>query len=346
MKSWSRFPLELIVLAYLLLYLPYFVLVRWLALNPSEALGRPMTGLEILPASQILSGIATAAFVWIAGWWRHAHQRRVGRLSVVVPTWWTFLSGLCTALVLVTVPLSVTFPGVSIPFIQLLMRGDVLVIAPLVDIAAGRKVRWYSWSALLLVLIGLAVTIKTRGGLRLPPLAILTIVLYTIGYFGRLAVMTRIGKTGSEDDVKRYFVEEKLVGIPAAIAILAILPLLPLGGHQAGELYFGFIGVWTSGQIVWLALISALLFAVSVVAAIILLDPHENTYCVPLERSASILAGVGAAFVLAWLFGKPPPTGPELIGAALLVAAIVLLSLGPRLGARRSLAREQAAPPA
>ncbi len=99
---------------------------------------------------------------------------------------------------LFTVPLSYTFQGVSIPFIQLIMRGDILVIAPLVDIAFSRRVRWWSWCALGMVLVAMVVTLTDRGGLKLPPLAILTVVLYTIGYFMRLAVMTRIGKNGDE----------------------------------------------------------------------------------------------------------------------------------------------------
>ncbi len=60
--------------------------------------------------------------------------------------------------------------------------------------------------------------------------------------------------------------------------------------------------MWHSAQLGWLAVLSLLLFAVSVVAAYILLDKRENTFCVPMERSASILAGVGAAFRLAWFF--------------------------------------------
>lgn len=332
--GWSRLPLELIVLSYFLMYVPYFVIMRWLAITPAVEYGRPLTGLEILPATQILSGAATLAFVWLAGWWRFAHHFKVGGMTLARPTWGTLISGFCTALILVTVPLSVTFEGVSIPFIQLLMRGDVLIIAPLVDLATGRKVRWYSWAALVLVLIGLAVTITDRGGLHLPPLAILTVVLYTIGYFGRLAVMTKIGKTGSEDDTKRYFVEEKLVGIPAAIIILALLPLLNMGGpmgDQGQALQFGFIDVWSSSQIGWIALAAVLLFAISIVALIILLNPAENTYCVPLERSASILAGIAAAYVLSWMLGAPAPRNAELFGAVLLIAAVVLLSVGPRL---------------
>ena len=69
---------------------------------------------------------------------------------------------------------------------------------------------------------------------------------------------------------------------------------------------------------------------VSVFAAIILLDPHENSYCVPLERSSSLLAGLIAAYLLHWGWGLPQPSQAELIGALLLVAAIVLLAVAPR----------------
>ena len=72
--------------------------------------------------------------------------------------------------------------------IEQLQEGDILVIAPLVDLMFGRKVRWWSWTALVLVLIALVITLSDRGGLHLPPLAILTVVLYTIGYFMRLVV--------------------------------------------------------------------------------------------------------------------------------------------------------------
>ena len=51
------------------------------------------------------------------------------------------------------------------------------------------------------------------------------------------------------------------------------------------------------------------------------------------SKIAIIGTGV-ASFVLAWFFGKPAPTGPALIGAGLLVAAVFLLSIGPRLGTK------------
>lgn len=330
MKWLSRVPLELVVLLYTLAYLPYMMITKLLSSSPAASLGRPLTGLEILPATLIVSGVLTFLFIWLSGWWRSAHQAKVGGVSVPVPTRWTVLSGLCTALVLFTVPLSLTFTGVSIPFIQLLMRGDVLLLAPLVDLVFRRKVQWYSWVALLLVAIGLFLTIRQRGGLDLPPLAIATVILYTIGYFGRLAVMTRISKSGDAGSVQRYFVEEKLVGIPMAIVFLALIPLLGLGS-QGSELAWGFFQVWGEAQIWPILILSVLLFVVSVFAAVILLDKRENTFCVPMERSASIVAGIAASLLLAWFYGLKPPTGIELIGAALMIAAVVLLAVAPRL---------------
>jgi hypothetical protein len=70
--------------------------------------------------------------------------------------------------------------------------------------------------------------------------------------------------------------------------------------------------------------------AVSIVAALTLLNPRENSFCVPFERAGSVLAGLGAAYILAFGFGQPFPTIPELIGAGLLIAAIVLLSTAPK----------------
>jgi hypothetical protein len=317
-------PIELWAALYFLSYAPYAALVRALASVPYAPFHRPLTGLEILPATTLLSGVFTFLFAYLSGWTRQAKHIRLAGLSLPFPTRWTFASGIGTALLLFTVPLSFTFQGVSIPYMQLLMRGDVLVIAPLVDLMAGRKVRWYSWVALTLVAVGLWLTIQARGGLALPPLAIVTIVLYTVGYFVRLAVMTRIAKTGDPDTVKRYFVEEKIVAIPFAVMALALLSLVNFG-TQSGQLAFGFIGVWSSGQMIAITALSVLLFIISIFSILILIDRRENTFCVPIERSASILAGIAAAYILARSSLGPYPTVAELIGAALLLAAIVLL---------------------
>jgi drug/metabolite transporter (DMT)-like permease len=297
---------------------------------PHAGLGRPLTGLETLPASLIISMVLTYLFIWLSGWHRDANAVTVAGRRIPVPTKYTLMSGFGTALVLFTVPLSFTFQGVSIPFIQLLMRGDILIIAPLVDIMFGRKVRWWSWVALVMVLAALGITLSDRGGFNLPPLAILTVVLYTIGYFIRLAVMTKVSKSGDPASVRRYFVEEKVIALPLSVAVLAAISASGIG-NQAGELGWGFLSVWTDPVIVPLIGIGVTLTVISVFAIVILLDPRENAFCVPMERAASLVAGVGGSLLLAWFWGLREPRPAELIGAAILIAAIVLLSLAPRM---------------
>lgn len=327
-------PIEALSVLYLASYVPYATLTRWQASIPYAPLGRALTGLEVLPAVTILSGLLTFLFVWQSGWWREAHRGRLLGVSLPRPTRWTALSGIGAALLLFTVPLSFTFRSVSIPFMQLLMRGDVLIVAPLIDLLLGRRVRWYSWVALALVAAGLTLTIHARGGLYLPPLAIATITLYTLGYLVRLLAMTRVAKSGDARASRGYFVEEQLVAIPLALASLALLAVLRWG-PQGGQLGFGFVAVWTSGRLPYLLVLAALLFLISIFAIMILLDRRENTFCVPLERSASVLAGLAATYLLAASHLSAPPSHAEAAGAGLLILAISLLSLAPRLAAAR-----------
>jgi hypothetical protein len=138
----TALSIQFTTLLYILTYVPYMMITRALATQENSELGRPLSGLEILPATLIISTGMLIVFVWWSGWWRSAHRVRIGPFEMPWPTKWTLLAGIGTSLLLFTVPLSLTFEGVSIPFIQLVMRGDVLVIAPLVDLLAGRKVRW------------------------------------------------------------------------------------------------------------------------------------------------------------------------------------------------------------
>jgi hypothetical protein len=162
------------------------------------------------------------------------------------------------------------------------------------------------------------ITLSDRGGLRIPPLALATVILYTLGYFIRLAVMTKVSKTGDPASIRKYFVEEKMIALPASVAALALLSWSGLGS-QASELEWGFVKVWTDPVILPLFGIGATLTVISVLSIVILLDARENAYCVPLERAASLVAGVGGALLLAWFWGLPQPREAELIGAAILI---------------------------
>src|SRR3984957_8732147 len=100
----KRPPIELFALLYFTTYLPYAVIVRWLASIPYPPLGRALTGLEILPATTILSGVGTLLFAWASGWLRHAHRAQLLGMSIPCPTRWTLASGIGTAMLLFTVP--------------------------------------------------------------------------------------------------------------------------------------------------------------------------------------------------------------------------------------------------
>ena len=111
-----------------------------------------------------------------------------------------------------------------------------------------------------------------------------------------------------------------------------------LAEESAGRFAGVFVTVWTDPVIWPLIGIAFTLTIVSIFAAMILLDSRENTFCVPLERSSSLLAGIVAAFLLHGGWNHPAPTGMELIGASLLIAAIVLLTVAPHLS-KRSIVR-------
>jgi len=75
-----------------------------------------------------------------------------------------------------------------------------------------------------------------------------------------------------------------------------------------------------------------------VFGGLILLDKRENTYCVPVNRASSILAGLVATYSLALILGERGANASELIGAALIIAAILVLSLPPLMQKRKAAA--------
>jgi hypothetical protein len=330
MKNRFEVPLELFVFGYLGCYIPYSTLSKGLS---SGVLGTGQTpsGVQMLPVTTITLCCGTLLFFTVTGWWKYPEKKRVFGLSIPVPTRWTLVSGIAAAVIINTTALSYTFPGVSIPFIQLMMRGDVLLMAPLVDRLTGRKVRWYSWVALALVACALIIVIQQRGGLMMPSLAILTIALYVLGYFLRIWSMSHAAKSSDASARKRFYVEEQMIATPLAVLMLVGLALIGKSGPLLG-LRWGFLDVWSSPILPWLIIIGTLVVGISIFAARILLDERENTFCVPLERASSVLAGIAATFILSWWFGMPAPKSHELFGASLLVVAILVLSLGPRLG--------------
>ena len=107
----TRMSIEAVTLLYLLTYLPYMLITRALSTMANPQMGRPLTGLEVLPSVLIMGSVALVLFIWLSGWWRSARLVTVGGVRFPWPTKWTALSGIGTSFLLFTVPLSLTING-------------------------------------------------------------------------------------------------------------------------------------------------------------------------------------------------------------------------------------------
>jgi len=322
-------------LGYFACYVPYSATTK--ALTSDLLPGRePLSGFELLPPSVLASLVGMFAFLTAMRWWPYATQARLGRWSVPRPRPLTFISGLCTAVIIGTTTLAYTFDGASIVFMMLLMRGGVLVLAPVVDFVSGRPVRWFSWVALGLSLLALIVAFADDGSYALTAIAAVDVAAYLGGYFVRLKLMSGQAKSDDPAANKRFFVEEQMVATPAVL--LALLAVAVLGGGEgiAGELRAGFTTFWGRAGVVPLALFVGLMSqGTGIFGGLILLDRRENSFCVPVNRSSSILAGLIASGILWAGLGASAPSGAQLVGAGLILAAIGALSLPPLLSKDR-----------
>jgi len=331
---------------YFACYAPYSALTKALSSGSWPRARAPLDGVAVLPLSVVASLFTSVIALSVLRWWGAATQARVGGLTLPRPRLVTALSGLCASAILMTTTLAYTFDGVSIVFVMLLMRGGVLVIAPLVDLLSRRRVRWYSWAGLGLSLLALLVAFAERGAalaITLP--CAVDIAVYLAAYFIRLRLMSRHAKSDDADEARRFFVEEQLVATPASLLLLAGLAVVGAagaGGAVAQAAREGFTAVAAGPVLVEVLVVGVLSQGTGIFGGLIFLDKRENSFTVPVNRSASILAGVIASYTLAGLFGGHPPSAHELGGAALVIAAIVFLSVPPSLE-RRAKARAAAA---
>ena len=300
-------------LGYFVFYTPYAALIKIVTTGYLGEAAR-LSGLEMLPAVALGTAGTATAIIFLLGWWTHFRRPRV---HVVI-------SGVGTAAIIATTTLMFAFRDVSILLALLAMRCGVLVIAPLVDLVAGRKVRWFSWAALALSLVAGAVTVVNVDG-RLSQGVGLCLALYLAGYVLRLSCMTSTAKCEDTALTRRYLVQEAAVALAALVLVPALLAAIGEGSIGA-DLRRGFL-VLTNPLAAWPAfLIGALYACLFVFGTLVYLDRRENTFCVPLNRGSSLLAGIVAASALAWSLGSPPPAPSLLAAAAIVLLALLLLS--------------------
>jgi hypothetical protein len=329
-------------LGYFLCYAPYTALTKAIAEGRLPGMTRGLAGFAILPISTFTSMVGMFVFLTWMGWWKHAGRRPLPgsrlllRRAIVLPLpgRWTFLSGLCSAAIIGTTTLSYALGGVSIVFMMLLMRGGVLVIAPLVDALGRRRVRWFSWVALGLSLGALLCTLSARASYTLTLVAAVDVIVYLVAYFVRLRFMSHLAKSDDPSARLRYFVEEQMVASPAIVLALALVAAFAGASSIGAEVRSGFLEIASSGAVLGGVAVGLLSQGTGIFGGLILLDRRENTFCVPVNRASSVLAGIVASYGMTWIFGANPVPSAELAGAGLILGAIVALSVAPLLKAR------------
>lgn len=311
---------------YFACYAPYSALTKLLSRGEMPGMPRPLTGFELLPLTTFASLVAMLVFLTAARFWRYAGKREVFGVRVPFPSRWTFLSGLATAAVIGTTTLAYTFSGVSIVFMMVLMRGGMLVIAPVIDLLGRRAVRWFSWIALGLSIGALLTALVGTSSYALTAVAAIDVTVYLAAYFVRLRFMSRLAKSDRREDSLRYFVEEQMVATPAIVLALAIVALAG-SGAVAADVRRGFTEIWSSGAVGASLAVGILSQGTGVFGGLILLDKQENTFCVPVNRASSVLAGLLASFFLTAAVQAPSLPLTEIVGACLILSAIAVLAV-------------------
>ncbi len=320
---------------YFACYVPYSFMTKVMSKGLLPVLdGTGLAGFSILPVTALATMIAMIFVISFLGWWKYATHSTVFGLSIPHPTIWTFLSGVCTSLIIGTTTLAYTFDGLNIVFAMVLMRGGVLIIAPIVDKITKRKVRWFAYAGMTFALFALLVSLFDTSGYRVPFFAGIVIAVYLISYFIRFQFMSRLAKSEHKDANRKYFVEEQMTATPMFVVILLIMTIFNFG-DVTESVRIGFTFHWTQPYLWALILIGVLSQGTGVFGTLVFLDKNENTYCIPVNRSSSIIAGVIASFLLTLFPGINPPATSQLIGAGLIVFAILFLTIPPALAKRK-----------
>ena len=148
-----------------------------------------------------------------------------------------------------------------------------------------------------LSLAALLVAFSEKGGYKITIIATLDVFFYLMSYLFRLRFMSKLAKSKDVRLNTRFFVEEQMVATPSLILILGVLALVGQG-EQMMQLRAGFTSFFGS-EYLWIAIVIGILSqGTGVFGGLILLGKQENTFCVPVNRSSSILAGVIAGLSL------------------------------------------------
>ncbi|HEX6353322.1 hypothetical protein [Actinophytocola sp.] len=310
---------------YFFWYTPYAALTKSLSAGLLPGMDENVGGLVLLPAAALGTLVGATLTLALTGWWRYMGTRPVLGRVMRFPSRTMLLAGFFMALVIATTTLNYTFVGVSILFMLLMMRGGVLVLSPIVDALRGRKVKIYSWIALVFSLGAVVIALSDVASYTLTIAAVASLGFYLTGYMGRFQIMSKVAKTGDEQTDRRYFAEEAISAAVWQVLLCAVLALVGAGQFSAA-LREGFTSFLLTPAVLPAFGIGLLYSALYVYGTLIYLDPREYTWCVPANRCASLLSGLIASFALTALTGIAAPGTGQLVATGFIVLAILSLS--------------------
>jgi protein-tyrosine-phosphatase len=312
-------------LGYFLSYTPYSGLTKALSSGLLPGTNGPVLGPVLLPLSAVGTVVGMFGFITVMGWWKYAGRREFFGVRVPFPRKLTFLSGICMATIMGTTTLAFTFGGLGIVLVLVLLRAGTLIIAPVVDRIVGRRVRWFSWSAMLVSLAAVLIALSDAASYTLTIAAALDIAAYLAAYFFKLQFMSRLAKTDDPGATRRYLVEEQMVASP-----LLLIALVTMAFIGAGDVMLGFrAGLTTflmSEAAIYALLVGLCYAALCVCTTLIFLDRRENTFCMPMHSGSSMLAGFAATAILAVLYNQNAPTVAQTVSAGFIFIALGFLS--------------------
>jgi protein-tyrosine-phosphatase len=315
----------LLGLGYYLSYTPYSGLTKALSTGLLPGTHGPVLGPVLLPLSAVGTVIGMFGFITVKGWWKYAGRREFFGVQVPFPRKLTFLSGVCLATIMGTTTLAFTFGGLGIVLVLVLLRAGTLIIAPIVDSIVGRRVRWFSWSAMLVSLAAVLVALSDAASYTLTIAAALDITAYLAAYFFKLQFMSRLAKSDDRNTTLRYFVEEQMVASPLFVVALTVMAFI-----GAGDVMLGFRTGLTSFLMteaaIYAVLVGLCYAALCVCTTMIFLDRRENTFCMPMHCGSSMLAGFTATLIIAVLYNQSGPTMAQTVSAGFIFLALGFLS--------------------
>jgi len=105
------------------------------------------------------------------------------------------------------------------------------------------------------------------------------------------------------------------------------LSMIAISGSILFDLQQGFTSFISSSMALPALLIGSLYACLYIFGSRIYLDHRENTFCIPVNRCASLLAGVVAAFILSAFFEGIFVSSTQLLSSGILITAILFLSV-------------------